>query len=170
MLGEAEAGSWNVDAPCHSVKKTTIFCPPVTTTDVSKVVGPPAVAAGKQSDLTPTGSPGSSAAPGCERPAMARRCRPCVKGEGPDVIGDVDVLGKPPYPALGLQKRRSSLEHQILFEGRREKTSKVRTTQMSFFEQVRRPTDSAPYHGEGITPVAVRQGLERDLSHGKPGR
>ena len=98
--------------------------------------------------------------------ASARQFR----GEGPDVIGDVNVLGKTPYHAVGLGKRCSSLEDQILAEYRREQNLQGLYNPDVLFQEVRGATDSAGGDGEGVTPVALRQELIRDVSHAKPGR
>ena len=106
----------------------------------------------------------------CGRQRLGAGIGDQVGGEGPDVIGDVDVFGEAADRPVCLRQRRAALEGEILGEGRLEQGVEGCDDPDVLFEQER--TVRAPGFGnaQGVAPVIGGERPVRRLSHGRGAR
>ena len=93
-----------------------------------------------------------------------------VGGEGPDVIGDVDVFGEAADRAVRLRQRGSALEGEVLAEGRLEQGVERCDDPDVLFEQERTVRATGFGNAQGIPPVVGGERPVRRLSHGRGAR
>ena len=104
------------------------------------------------------GSPLSNASPDCGwEECLLAGTGDQVRCEDEDVIGDVDVFGKPPDHAPHLGQRSAAFEHQVLPKRSFDQNAENRYDPDVLLENMGPLSGASPCHLQGVTPLVGRE-------------
>ena len=93
-----------------------------------------------------------------------------IGGEGANVVGDVDVFGKPPDGAPDLRQRRTAFEGKMASERCLDENFQGFDNPDVLLQQVCSSFASIRGDHQGVTPICGSKRPERRLSHRRPAR